>query len=514
MRYVIIGAGALLVALLVAGALVGAREPSTVDYARQEAQLAAIARAEARAEAAQPVLTLVAVLLPVVTLAGAVGFLVYLGSLGAAHVYQTWEERSPSAAGLLPVRVTDLATVAPAALGAYHAARFEEARRPVVPTVPHILHYHPTVSGRVEPGPVEPGPVEAELPGVVDLAALTFQPTPQAILLGLGPGGEPITVPAPQLCHVALVGATGGGKSNLMRLLLPQLQAIGARVCLADPHYAPIDPETGEDWRPITQRLHLAPAVSPAEIGALVGYLGDELGRRLEKRRKGERVGPPIFLALDELPVIADTVPGAPAALGKLLREGRKVGLYTVGAAQTFLVKVVGGDSAARECYRTAFYTGGDLRSAAALLDVPQRTIPEGELGRGLVCLRSAVTNPAQLVRVPYASNQGVLNLAASGPASGPASEATPQPQVGREVEGALEGALEAATGAPLPAHQNAQKWTPEQKWKPEEARILEALKAGRSVGDVAAELAGSKAGRKYQEASRLVGDVIRRGLA
>jgi hypothetical protein len=200
-----------------------------------------------------------------------------------------------------------------------------------------------------------------------------------------------------------------------MRLLLPQLQAIGARVCLADPHHAPYDPESGDDWRPIVQRLYRPPAVTPGEIGDLIALLTDELDRRLEQRRMGQRWGAPLFLALDELPVIADSVPGAVEGLGRLLREGRKVSLYSVGASQSMLVKVIGGDSSAREAYRTAFYVGGDLRSASALLDVPQREIPEGALTTGMALLRSKVTSPPRLVRVPLASNGAVRGLLGAG---------------------------------------------------------------------------------------------------
>ncbi len=64
-----------------------------------------------------------------------------------------------------------------------------------------------------------------------------------------------------------------------------------------------------------------------------------------------------------------------------------------------------------------------------------------------------------------------------------------------------------APTEAPLPPHQDAGNWTPE------EAQILAALKAGKTPGEVAAELAGTSGGRKYQEASRRIADLISRAL-
>ena len=68
-----------------------------------------------------------------------------------------------------------------------------------------------------------------ELPSVPSVTSFSdvlhdFTPTKDAILLALGDGGEKLTAPIGQLCHVALCGATGQGKSNLLRLLLPQLQ--------------------------------------------------------------------------------------------------------------------------------------------------------------------------------------------------------------------------------------------------------------------------------------------------
>ena len=282
---------------------------------------------------------------------------------------------------------------------------------------------------------------------------------------------------------------------------IPQLQAVGARVVLADPHYTPFDAESGEDWRGIAARLHLAPAVSASEIGALLAYMGEELDRRLEKRRAGQKFGAPLFLALDELPVIADTVDGSAERLGRLLREGRKVGLFTVGAAQSFLVKVIGGDSSAREAYRTAFYVGGDLKSATALLDVPQRDINEGAVGQGVAYLRSVATAPACLVRVPYASNSAIAGLLepTSQPTSYGFNQAAP--------EAGTEAGTEVGSSNQLPRQPHATNWTAE------EALILEALRGHQTPGEVAESIAGSRGGRKYQLATAQVAEVIRRAI-
>lgn len=287
--------------------------------------------------------------------------------------------------------------------------------------------YAPQITVASPPSPLAATPPAAAplaLPGLTDLADVlgTFRPGLDRVLLGLGPGGAPLAVGVKQLCHVALIGATGGGKSNLLRLLLPQLQALGARIVLADPHFAPVDPESGEDWRPIAQRLHLPPAVLPATIAELLAWLTEELARRLALRRQGQHPGRPLFLAFDELPVIVESVPGAIDAISTILREGRKVNLLTVGASQDMLVKTIGGSGAVRDCYRTAFYVGGDVISASRLLDLPQRQIDDGQIQTGLALLRSTATTPAQLVRVPYASNAAIAALLGTSDPTSPAT--------------------------------------------------------------------------------------------
>jgi hypothetical protein len=341
-----------------------------------------------------------------------------------------WQRRrplvEPDRRGLLPVERGQLGGLTAVAIGLLEQHQQQQgqtqlagASRPVLPQ-----HYAPHITIKEErapaPAPALPQPVaEAPgLPGPVDLGAVVERASLDNILLALGPGGAPITVKAQQLCHVALAGATGGGKSNLMRLLLAQLLAPSgadgkalARVVLCDPHFAPYDPESGDDWRPIASRLHMAPAIAPSAIDDTLRWLAfDELPRRLELRRQGQKVGPPIFLAIDELPAIVEDTPKAPEYMGRVLREGRKVGLFIIGAAQDWLVKSVGGAGAIRDCYRTSYYVGGDTTSARVLLDITGR-VDDGNLGQGLAMLRSAATPQAQTVRVPYASNNAISQL-------------------------------------------------------------------------------------------------------
>lgn len=365
-------------------------------------------------------------------------------------------------------------------------AAIAEAQRPLPP---HTLSYAPRYSGSDSVAALEETQ-RAGLPGPVDFASILdrFTPSKDRIFLALGADSEPITVPVQSLCHVALAGATGNGKSNLLRLLVPQLQHIGAQVCLADPHYAPVDHESGDDWRQIAGRLHLAPAVKPAEIDELLSWLLDELDRRLEQRNRGERIGGPLFLAYDELPVIVDSCRDAPARIGKILREGRKVKVFCLGASQDFLVKTIGGSSAVRDCYRTAFYCGGDLVSAAALLDLPRRDIDDGPLGQGIVMLRSAATAPARQVRVPIASNQAIARLLTDGQ---PTMETVWQ----ANGNGTASTPIASETAKPTSPHA---------------ARILSLFCEGNDIPAIVKAIYGVSNGRQYTEASREVNAVIR----
>jgi hypothetical protein len=107
---------------------------------------------------------------------------------------------------------------------------------------PHITVHQPKPPAFIETAPALLAESEAQpaLPDVTDLATIArdFRPSKDAILLALGDGGERLTAPVSALCHVALCGATGQGKSNLLRLLLPQLQAIGARMATTGARFA------------------------------------------------------------------------------------------------------------------------------------------------------------------------------------------------------------------------------------------------------------------------------------
>jgi hypothetical protein len=248
-----------------------------------------------------------------------------------------------------------------------------------------------------------------------------FQPSLDRLFLGVLPDGTPLYCAAKDLCHVALAGATGGGKSSILRLLLAQLCAAGASVLLLNPHYTRFDREAEppEDWTPFEPFL-LHDPMECRRYEVIEFYLKqiatELLPNRLDKYAHSEPLGKPYFLAIEELPAIVARIKHAPDYLAQIVREGRKVGIFLITVAQDFLVSTIapGGGGAVRDCYRTAYYVGGDATTARILLDKAARLLPEAELGQGTVLLRCQkvpLVKEARVVLVPYVDNRALYRL-------------------------------------------------------------------------------------------------------
>jgi len=245
----------------------------------------------------------------------------------------------------------------------------------------------------------------------------TFTPTLKKIYIGTLPDGTHLFCEAEDLCHVALAGSTGNGKSSVMRMLVAQLCKAGARVLLLNPHYTRYDVKAQEDWTPFDPYFY-RPAMDCRSYEVIAQYLKqvatEILPKRLERYALSQPLGKPYFLVLDEMPAIVHHVKDAGGYLSTILREGRKVGIYLIVASQDFLVKTLfpGGEGGAvRDCFRTAVYVGGDATTAKILLDMPANQVPEDELSKGTVMLRGKMTKKAMLAKVPYVDNQALYSL-------------------------------------------------------------------------------------------------------
>jgi hypothetical protein len=531
-------AGGLTLALLLALSLLAAqlRGPTFDPVAAAKAQIAID-----QANAIAPAQIAAAFVLALMPAALAMLLLVLLTAGGSVAIWRFFRERRPNHAGLLPVNAYRLDDVAPAALGAFHAARQLEAGRQMVP---HTLTYSPSehyaphsaatyaprldydyrgdAGGNALPPPDEPLTDLLQLPGLTDLAHLGFRPTKEAILLGLAEGGEQITVPMRALWHIGTAGPTGAGKSNVARLIIPQLQALGAKVAIIDPKWTPYDAEAnggqGEDWRLIAQRLFLPAARKAEAMRETIGYFHDELDRRLDLRNAGQKVGGPLFLYCDEYTTITEDVKDAGERIARLARLGRGVGIFLLIAAHDLLVKSGAGDT--RDQLRTGFYLGGDSKTGAVLLDLPQKAViaREGELTLGAAMLRSAATSPARLVRVPYASDAAIAGLLGEGEGADAqaVAPATPRP-IGFYVQAADDAPARPRPGpgldnGPAQAIALGRDKTP---LDAEAARILSKLVAGATVSELATELSGtSNPGDRRHKAAREKVEALLRQIA
>lgn len=243
-----------------------------------------------------------------------------------------------------------------------------------------------------------------------------FTPSLDKIYLGTLEDGRMIFCRAEDLCHVALAGATRGGKSSIMRMLMAQLCYAGANVLILNPHYSRYILDKKEDWTPFEPYLMYDP-MECRKYDVIEHYLRqvatEMLPKRLDRFAHSQPVGKPYFLVLDELPAIVDHLPDAPMYLKSILREGAKVGLFLITAAQDFLVSTISpkGGGAVRDCYRTVEYVGGDATTANVLLDMPAKDVPENQLGKGTVMLRCDLVKPAALARVPLVENEALYTL-------------------------------------------------------------------------------------------------------
>lgn len=244
-----------------------------------------------------------------------------------------------------------------------------------------------------------------------------FTPSLDKIYLGRLVDGTDVYVTAKDLCHVALAGLTGNGKSSIMRLIMAQLCKIGVTVLLLNPHYMQWDHSGGEDWTPYEPYLEKSPidCAGYETIGTYLEWTAKTLlANRIERARKGKPIGKPFFIVIDELPAIVAECKDVPSHIAKLLREGRKYGIFLIVASQDFQVKTIGFDGGGvRKCFKTAFYVGGDVATAKALLndDNQKDPIPENDLGKGTIMLRCSATKKAVLTKVPYVDNESLYRL-------------------------------------------------------------------------------------------------------
>jgi len=184
-----------------------------------------------------------------------------------------------------------------------------------------------------------PLPEAAPVPLLPLLRSLP-SPPPLTALLGVDVEGTPLLLrlPSPDIAHVLVAGATGSGKTAMLRALILSLALCNPQRQL---QIALIDPK-GRGLDPFAALPHLlAPlATEPAEALALLRRLVAEM-----ERRDRERIAlPAVLLVVDEVADLRQSGGSeVEALLARLTQRGREAGIHVVLATQRPAAAVVGG---------------------------------------------------------------------------------------------------------------------------------------------------------------------------
>ena len=179
--------------------------------------------------------------------------------------------------------------------------------------------------------------VEIPLPNpepvyLVPLAQTVSMLPPVTALIGLSNDGEPYTLPmmAPEVTHVLVAGATGCGKTELLRSLLLSLAIFNRQAHL---QIILIDPKR-RGFTPLENLPHLlAPIAStPAAARELLEYSVAEMERRDQENAP---TTPRIIIAIDEVgDLLATADKEVEELLNRLAQRGREAGFHLLISTQ------------------------------------------------------------------------------------------------------------------------------------------------------------------------------------
>lgn len=163
---------------------------------------------------------------------------------------------------------------------------------------------------------------------------------PLTACLGLAEDGRPLLIrlPSPDVAHVLVAGATGSGKTDLMRAMLVSLALNNRQSKL---QLALIDPK-GRGFGPLAALPHALDDVAsdPESARSLLERLVAEMERR---DREGVST-PHIVIAIDELHDLLTTGgKDVEIFLVRLAQRGREAGLHLVAGVQKPSAAAIGG---------------------------------------------------------------------------------------------------------------------------------------------------------------------------
>jgi S-DNA-T family DNA segregation ATPase FtsK/SpoIIIE len=181
-----------------------------------------------------------------------------------------------------------------------------------------------SISVEVPRADAEPVRLLPLLRGLHGLPALTA-------CLGVTDDGRPLLLrlPSPDVAHVLVAGATGSGKTELMRALLASLAITNRQSKL---QFALIDPKS-RGFLPLGGLPHVIGDVASSPAAAL--SMLERLVAEMERRDRENVSSPHIVIAVDELlDLLATGGKAIEGLLTRLAQRGREAGMHLVAGVQ------------------------------------------------------------------------------------------------------------------------------------------------------------------------------------
>jgi len=169
--------------------------------------------------------------------------------------------------------------------------------------------------------PVRLLPLMRSLPSIPPLTAC----------LGLTDDGRPLLIrlPSPDVAHVLIAGATGSGKTELMRTIMVSLALVNRQSRL---QMAVIDPKN-RGLAALAGMPHLL--VPPIADETAAGALLQRLVGEMERRDRHGISSPHIVLVIDELlDVLSAGGRTVETALTRIAQRGREAGMHLIAGTQ------------------------------------------------------------------------------------------------------------------------------------------------------------------------------------
>ncbi len=466
------------------------------------------------------------------------GEIVMLERDGVQIVVDPQRSASPaiaiSAAGITPLLPVDQAQQARNVQAA--AVQLAQAAPQAGGRFAEMIHARTPPAQILTPGPPVP---QLDAP-TVDLATMTVDlisrlqrdTGAENMLLGVDGMGSEVRGTLHDLMHTGLLAATGGGKTTTLSSFALQLaHDPDVQLVIADPHLMDLAllEDTGalrsglpgnakqavqmltDLAHEVHRRADLVNAVSQ-RIKALAGRR--QVLHRLDRYNRAARhIGaehlPTLVCFGDEIRALTGLGPAAEKALGTITSEGRKFGVYFVGASQSWKTSVIDSDVRAQFWCRICL-PGATVRQTAELFEIDQAearalTVQLTAPGVAAFWRRGASTT---VLKTPYVELESDRAYAMIAVIAAHRARNAPQERAEsfREIftsENQQENVFSPSERdfSPLPDfHQNAENSTIDGEKRD---RVAELVKMKKGKVAIISEIWGVSGGKSYQSAAR-----------